>query len=158
MDQVPGPRHTLFQGQGISVPSPTPHPSFQNLASQAAHPLVSITLGLRVTLGQACRLPPHGWELPEAQMVSAPHLPPLVHPHMGQALKGTQLKGRKSLSGEMLIPSGIRRRGRGAPGGSKTSVPSLSPHLHFPSPLGTEQQAQGEPSNFPDPVGLSKPI
>lgn len=106
-------QHMLLQNQRISVPSPpTPNPSFQTLASQAAHPLVSVPLGLTVTLGQlssswVCRLPPCGWELPEAQLVSPVR------------------RGTHSTSITMLIPLGIRRRGVVPLGAQRPSVPSL---------------------------------
>lgn len=104
---------------------------------------------------------------------------PLIDSHLsiptwGSALGGTQLKGRKSLSGKRVTAPAaaaysFHQESEAEAGGPRV-LRDLCPFTHhgrltladsppyLPSPLGIVQKAEGESSNFPDLVGHGKPI
>ena len=163
----------LFQNWGISVRSP-PRPSI--LPDPGLPILWSSSLWSDndpwpgVIAGMASASP---WrELSEDQVTSALHLPPQVHPARAwpsEALRCWRA-GRASQEGcsrrwlPHTHPIRNQTQRQGCPWGLRDLCPLTvhsepsDPGLHPPSPLAMEQQAQGEPSNFPDLVGLGKTI
>lgn len=92
------------------------------------------------------------------------------HPHLSTPTRGLPSRHSAERQEEPLrreaYPTGIRHRGGGAPGAQRP-VPSLTMKGRAwqirtapspPSPLGQNRKHRADRANFPDPVGLGKPI
>lgn len=91
---------------------------------------------------------------PPSWVITQPHLPGATSPLA--LYLGARKSPREGPTAREPMQQAWGAEGRGPlrvpPKGTLTG-----PHLYF-LPLGMKQQAQGEPSNFPHPVGLGKPI
>lgn len=167
MDEGSVPRQGLFQDQGMSLPtwaSILPDPGIPRLPSPLACP--TVTLGQMSSL--VCHLPPHGWGLSEAQMVSAPHLSHQAHSRVRSSGPLNSVRQEKPLGRDAqgtgsptLTPLGNRCRDRGVPGAQRLLPPSLSPEGGPPPPpipTGDGAASTGQTKNFPDLVCLGKPV